>query len=87
MSPSDPKITGEMLEQGSTANTRLHPEGKNKKLALHEQGKLDVRRTRAMHLVGADTRKTNNQTKNFNNNGAKTDTPAGSNIMPFGHQG
>ena len=60
-------------------------EGKNKKLALHRQGKLEVRRSRARHLVGADTGKTNDQTKNFNNSGAKTDTPAYSNTTPFRH--
>ena len=86
MSPSDSKTTRETLELGSTENTRPHPEGKNKELALQIQGELGVRRTRARHLVRADTGKPNNQTKSFNNNRAKTDTPAGSNIMPFGHQ-
>ena len=63
MSPSDPKTTKETLELGNAENKRQHPEGKNKKLVLHGQGKLEVRRTRARHLGRADTGKANNQTK------------------------
>ena len=80
MSLSDSTTTKETLKLGSMENMRPHPEGKNKELALHIQGELGVRRTRARHLVRADTGKPNNQMKSFNNNGAKTDTPAGSNI-------
>ena len=86
MSSSDFETTKEMLELGSTENTRPHPEEKNKKLALHRQGKLEVRRTRAQHPVGADTGKTNDQTKNFNNSRVKTDTPASSNTTPLRHK-
>ena len=86
MSLSDSTTRKETLKLGSMENMRPHPEGKNKELALHIQGELGVRWTRARHLVRADTGKPNNQTKSFNNNRAKTDTPAGSNIMPFGHQ-
>ena len=50
MSPSDPKIK-ETLERGSAANTRWRPKGKNKRLAIHGQGKLEARKTRARRLV------------------------------------
>ena len=86
MSPSDPEITKETLKQGSAANTRLHPKGKNKRLALHGQGKLEVRRTRVQCPVRADTGKVNDQTENFNNSGVKTDAPASSNTTPPRHK-
>ena len=86
MSLSDSTTTKETLKLGSMENMRPHPEGKNKELALHIQGEIGVRRTRTRHIVRADTGKPNNQMKSFNNNGAKTGTPAESNIMPFGHR-
>ena len=65
MLPSDSKTARETLELGSTENMRLHPEGKNKNLALHRQGKLEVRRTRARHPDRTETGKANNLTENF----------------------
>ena len=82
---SDSNTMRKTLEQGNMENARAHPEGNNKEWALGIPRELGVRQTKARHLVGADTGKPNDRTKNFNNNGAKTDTPAGSNTTSFGH--
>ena len=79
MSSSEPERTKEILEQGSAANTRVHSKGKNKRLALHGRGKLEIWMIRARRPDGAETGKANDQMENF--------TYASNNTMPTRHEG